>query len=367
MTNIDEEKTAKLNILMLPSFEENPYQTMLGQELKLKGVGVNYWSYSHGKLPIFKAAIAQKKKTGLDLIHLHWIHTYLEGEDTINYSWLCFKFLLDIIITRLYGIKIVWTVHNQLSHNAQFPKLELWTRQILAKLVNRLIFMSKSSLESTVHKYKFSSKKAAIIPHGNYRKSYGPLVDKLAARQELNLPLTGEIYLNLGLLKPYKGVEKLLETWQENRNIFKDDILLIAGKPYEEAYGEELIKMASEIEGVILYPEFVEDSKINLYFSAADVAVFPFKKILNSGSLVLAMSYGKPIIAPRLGGIAEVLEEADSLLYDPEDELGLINAWKKSTQVDLDELSKVVVEVCDRLDWDKIAEKTLDVYLSVLK
>ena len=86
---------------------------------------------------------------------------------------------------------------------------------------------------------------------------------------------------------------------------------------------------------------------------------------LGNSFVFLAMSFGKPVIAPRLGGIVEVLGEANDLLYDPEDKDGLLKGMQKSTNIDLDKLSELVEKACDRLDWNLIGQDTVEVYRSV--
>lgn len=349
-----------MRILMLPDYRrDNPYQSLLVKALESKGVQVDFWYDYVVTFPIFHASV--RGKTAYKIVHLHWINSYLKDKKG-QPNLLCYiKFIIDIIITRLAGVKIVWTIHNHISHDSKYPRLELWVRKILAKLVNRIILHNKSTLELIAKEYGFNLAKAEVIPHGHYREIYSPLIDQIEARRELGLPLSGRIYLNQGLLRPYKGIERLLEIWSSNA-AFNGDTLLIVGKPLDKAYGLKLKHLTERMKGVILHPEFVEDNKIYLFFSAADVVVLPFKKILTSGSLILAMSYSKPIVAPRLGGIGETLGKADSLLYDPEDDRGLLQALQKSTQVDIGELSKLTQEACDRLDWNLVAEKTLQVY-----
>ncbi|MGK7921574.1 MAG: glycosyltransferase family 4 protein, partial [Trichodesmium sp.] len=342
-----------------------PYHFLLSQTLVAQGISIDNWPHWQGKLPIFKAAIARKKH--FDLVHVHWMYFNIRGENKYIYFFSCLKFLFDVLITRLAGLKFVWTVHNSLGHDSKFPGLELWTRQMFVKLVDRIICLNKTTVETITKEYKFNPAKAIVIPHGHYRDVYQKAVDLAAARKELNLPETGKIYLNLGVLKPYKGIENLLQVWQDNQDIFAGDTLLIVGKPSDENYAKKLQELATGMEGVIIYPQFIENDKIHLYFSAANVVVLPFKKILNSGSLILAMSFGKPVIAPRLGGLLEVVGEADELLYDPEDKEGLLKAMQKSTKIDLDQLSRLVEKACDRLDWNLIGQETLKVYRSVIQ
>ena len=90
--------------------------------------------------------------------------------------------------------------------------------------------------------------------------------------------------------------------------------------------------------------------------------MLPFERVLTSGSLILAMSYGKPIIAPRIGSIPDTLGEADCLLYSFKDKRGLLYAIKDSNQFDLDTLGRLVRKSCDRLKWGEIAQQTVLVY-----
>ncbi|MDJ0553990.1 MAG: glycosyltransferase [Microcoleaceae cyanobacterium MO_207.B10] len=361
-------KSSQLRVLMVPSdgnLEKalNPYQILLTQALVAQGVHVDNWPYCLGKLPIYKAAVMRKKS--FDIVHIHWIYFYLVGDNKYLYFLSCLRFIFDVWITRLTGLKVVWTVHNSISHNSKFPGLELWVRRQFVKLVDRIICLNKTTVETIAKEYKFNPAKAIVIPHGHYRDVYQKLVDLVEARKELNLPESGKVYLNLGLLRPYKGIENLLQVWQDNQDIFADDTLLIVGKPWNESYAKKLQELATGIKGVIINPQFVDNSKLHLYFSAANVVVLPFKKILNSGSLILAMSFGKPVLAPRLGGLLEVAGDANELLYDPEDKEGLLKAMQKSTKIDLDELSQLVEKACDRLDWNLIGQETLAVYRSL--
>ncbi len=354
-----------LHILIMPDFRyPNPYQSLLAAALEKQGVTVDFWRYPYVKtFPIFRAAVIpawKNPQNSYQVVHLHWIHEYIESSSQLKQLWRSLKFILDIICTRLAGVKIVWTVHNAMAHESKFPRLERWTRSWVAQWVDRLIFHSQSTLDSVAQLYGFAPTKATAIPIGHYRDVYHPLIDSIQARAELGLPGTGRIYLHFGLLRPYKGIEKLIQAWQNwNRD---DSLLVIAGKPQDEAYKNKLNQQVEGISTIRLYPEYIDNSKLHLFFSAANIVVLPFDKILNSSSLILAMSYAKPIIAPRLGGIPETMKDADTLLYDPEDEQGLIKALEKSKHVNLDELSESVIKVCDQLDWNGIGKKTLAVY-----
>jgi glycosyltransferase involved in cell wall biosynthesis len=101
-------------------------------------------------------------------------------------------------------------------------------------------------------------------------------------------------------------------------------VLVIAGEA-KSSYAAKLQEKIAAVKNVALIPEFIPNDRIHLFFSAASVVVLPYQKVLNSGSLILSMSYGLPTIAPNLSSIAEYLETATQLLYAPEDEQGYSN------------------------------------------
>ena len=359
--NTQSSSSKRRQVMMMPDYRiDNPYQTLLTKALHAEEVEVHFpWGY-HRVLPIFRAIRNQKKR--IDILHLHWVNPYIKGNNS-SIKWIyAIKFLLDIFAVRLSGVRVVWTVHNLISHDSKFSKIELWVRQRLSKIVDRLIVHNYSSLKSITQLYQFDVSKATVISIGNYRDVYAAPVKSIEARKILGLPTEGYIYLWQGILRPYKGVETLIEAWANHTKLLTDHTLIIAGKPQDEAYGQYIESMAAQVERVHCELKFIEDEKIHLFYSAATVVVLPFKQILTSSSLVLAMSYAKPIIAPRIGGISETIGEANWLLYDPEDEQGLWHAIKDSTQVDLDVLGQLVSKMCDRLDWNAIAKKTFQIY-----
>lgn len=353
-------------VLMMPDYrQDNPYQSLLVEKMRSQSPDLIYniiFSSDYRRiLPLFRAV----KDNSATVLHLHWLTPYLKGETWLTRLLYSLKLVIDLWLTRLTGIKLIWTIHNHLSHNAQFPKLELWLRKALVKLANEIIIHNYSSVEylqkSGQKNYQKNSK-LTIIPHGHYRDIYPPAISQREARKKLNLAPGGYLYLNLGMIRPYKGIENLLQVWQDNQVAFQSHTLLIAGKPINELYKTKILTLSSNANRAIFQPNFIPSAQMHLYFSAADVVVLPFTNILTSGSLILAMSYHKPIIAPRQGGIVETLKNADSLLYDSEDLQGLAKALKASTEIDLNELSNQVKLACNHLNWDKIAQQTALLY-----
>ena len=88
--------------------------------------------------------------------------------------------------------------------------------------------------------------------------------------------------------------------------------------------------------------------------------------MLTSGSVILAMSYAKLVVAPSLAGVAACLANATDLLYNPEEEDGLQTALESALDIDLADLGRHVRAACDRFDWDPIAKAVRDRYRNTL-
>jgi glycosyltransferase involved in cell wall biosynthesis len=117
-----------------------------------------------------------------------------------------------------------------------------------------------------------------------------------------------------------------------------------------------------------LCPGFIPDDQIQLYMNACDVVIFPYRDILTSGAVLLAMSFGRACIAPRKGCIGEVLDDTGAFLYEIDDENGLMKAMKSA----LDKSSHLSVmgqhnrHLAEKYNWKHIAEMTNDIYRSCL-
>lgn len=357
-------KKNKIQVLMMPDYrQDNPYQELLANSLKGEGMEVNFPQGYRRVFPIYRAIMTQVEP--IDILHLHWLNLYLKGQSWLVKCFYSVKFLLEIWLIHQTGKKIIWTVHNVIPHNTKFPRLERWTRRWFVKMVNQIIIHNDSSLESIIQAYQLDQTKVNVIPHGNYCPLYKKPISKEEARKILGYPQQGRLYLSFGMMRPYKGLEYLLDTWEKSKNC--EDTLAIVGQARgHPEYGLTLAQRAEKIKGTIVQEGYVEDELIHIYYSAADVVILPFQKILTSGSLILAMSFGKPIIAPRFPSIAETLGTANWLLYDPEEEQGLLKAIQKSKEVDLEELSELVNKKCESLNWDNVGNKTSQLYLKLI-
>ncbi|MEM1003124.1 MAG: glycosyltransferase, partial [Bacteroidota bacterium] len=197
-------KEAHFAVLMMPDYRAiNPYQDLLADAVRSSGIKVDFVQGYRRIFPIFRAL--KLKNNCYQVLHLHWISPYLKGQYLLVRLFYSFKFILDILLVRWSGIKIVWTIHNQVSHESTFSYLERWTRCILSQLVDQVILHHNSMVQPITDDYQFSPDKVSVIPIGHYRDIYPNAIDTQTARKILGLPLSGLVYVNQGVIRPYKG------------------------------------------------------------------------------------------------------------------------------------------------------------------
>ncbi len=186
-------------------------------------------------LPLLRAvrSLAQKP----DVLHLHWTSPYVRKPGLSWKAAYYAKLLLDLSLIRAGGTRLVWTNHNGISHDKPYPRLEHWFDARLTGLADAVIVHDGVAKQYVVEHLGGRADRVSVIPHGHFRDAYAPAVPKEEARRALGLPPSGRVYLNLGMLRPYKGLEDLFAAWQAQQERFAGDTLLVAGKPLDESYG----------------------------------------------------------------------------------------------------------------------------------
>jgi glycosyltransferase involved in cell wall biosynthesis len=350
---------------MMPDYRAgNPYQTLLAESLG-PDTDVLFPRGYRRVLPLLRAL--RDDAFGIDVLHLHWLSPYLRGKSAVAYCTYCVKFLIDLALVRISGVAVVWTIHNQLSHEARFPRIELWLRAVVARVANCCIAHSEAAKIDLVQQLALAPDKIHVIPHGHYKSVYGEPTDPRQARATLGLPSDARIFLYFGIVRPYKGIEDLLIAWRSHEGLSQNTHLVIAGLPFDSEYAARLAGIASQCKHVSTHFSWIADERVHLYFSAADAVVLPFQRSLTSGSLLLALSFGKPVIAPNIASIAEALGNEAGLLYDAAKGGSLLRALQSPTCALLEELAVKSLARKKELEWPQLGRLTTEVYLRAIE
>lgn len=299
----------RTRIVCLPKAgPENPYQKLMIDGLS-SSTGVQV---THGIDNKFLGLLLSAMRYRPTYIHFDWLHRYYYRNNVVLTVLLLPLFFFQVLIIRSwFNVKLVWTLHNIEPHDIRFPAIHRVVRRFFAKNCHWIRVFSNSTVERAAAYLKVSPRKFKIIPEGDYTTYYPNQVTKSEARAYFGLPLDSKVYLCLGLIKPYKGIKNLVNHF----NLVKrpNEYLIVAGKVLDAAYGNQIRKIMSD--RVIFFDRFVEPINLQYFFNAADVVVLPFSKIENSGSVILAMGFAKPIIAPSSGTLTERLQHQSQLLF----------------------------------------------------
>ena len=314
-----------------PAARSNPYQSLLYADAWESGFAPVALS-SPADFETFRAACDGQ---ATPILHLHWTLEVLRGiENELEAEAALTQFIrvLDQFVAA--GGKIVWTIHNVLPHDCRFPELEARLQQEIVERSIVVHVLTRSTSEAVADQFEIPASKIVHVAHPNYIDAYPNLVSRQQARFDIGVEEDQIVYTLLGAIKPYKGLEELLQAFDV---LSAEDpgkrVLVVAGKPDADGSVDELLVQCEMNPYVHLRAERVSDVDLQRYLNAADIAVLPYRRSLNSGVLLLAMSFGLPAIVPALSSTREVITEDFAVTFDPGHSDDLLRAMRTSDRL----------------------------------
>ncbi|WP_223280032.1 glycosyltransferase family 4 protein [Nostoc sp. PA-18-2419] len=341
--------------------EGNPYITQLTNNLETVGIELALPSLSSSTTFFFPLVFLREKA---DFVHLHWLDPFFTYPNQFNLLKLLIV-VFQLVLLKLFGIKIVWTVHNLKNHESINFIYDRIYSIVIGELSNAIITHCQVAKEQVVKEFYIRNKqKVFVVPHGNYIDFYENKIEKATAREKLGLKDSNLVFLFLGSIRPYKGVFELIDTFNQ---LDSDTIqLVIAGRVHNDSQEitDILRQKIVNDQRIKFFPGFVPNDEVQLYMNACDVVIFPYREILTSGAVLLAMSFGKACIAPREGCIGDVLDNAGAFLYEMDDENGLTKAMNSALDKhhELFIMGRHNLQLAEEYNWKHIAKMTADVY-----
>jgi glycosyltransferase involved in cell wall biosynthesis len=323
----------------------NPYHSLLYQRSREEGIAPVHL-VRLDTLP----ELTELTRVGFTTaLHLHWLNLVLGDARTAREA----RKDLDDWLGRIdayrdAGGHLVWTVHNILPHAARFEDEEARLSQEVVDRADVVHIMASATPEIVAPYFRIPPEKVLHVPHPSYLGAYEDRIGKLAARHELGI-MPGEIvHVVLGAIRPYKGLTELLDAWDV---VAADDVprrLVIAGGPSDEPGIAEVLERAAIHPRILLHAGQVAPADVQVYLRAADVAVLPYVRALNSGALLLALTFGLPAVVPAGGGLAELLDGAASRMFSHDDPAGLVAALRAADELATPEASAAARAIAER-------------------
>lgn len=350
-----------MKILAFPR-DPNPYQELLYVPMRQQGHTVTYLegptasqSLNMFLLPFM---LIIRRMQGYRVFHLHWI--YLFALPWARAAGACIMQLLFSIVIwelKLLGFKTVWTAHNALPHRKQFVN-DLAARKLLARHAAAIIVHSAAAKDELIA-LGLPGNKVTVIPHGNYESVYPNATTRKEARKQLGLRQDDFVIAFVGKIEGYKNLPGLLEAVESLAADNPHLHLVIAGNTTDKMLRKQLMAAKKRIPYQLhLQIGFVRDETMQVYFNAADVTATPFSSITTSGSALLSLSFGTPIIAPRIGSLKD-MPLGVGFFYSPEHKNGLRQAIVRAMQAPSMETKRQAAKAYSAtLPWESIAEQT---------
>lgn len=357
-------------VIHVPFTKKVPYQKLLGDALIALGLRIegaqthNLFHISFLNISFFEIFVRYRKP---DIIHLHWQHSFLlEARSRFKTVIKASISIIQLILLKFLGVKLVWTVHNLLSHERTYCGLEKRFTRILAQLCDVIIAHCHNAKKEISARLNISEdSKIIVIPQGNYIDYYPNTLSQEEAKNQLSISKSEFTILFFGEVRYYKGVLELIDAFQLLNS--ESAQLLIVGDPYNNEIVEEIKIRINGNRRIHTIFKFIPDDELQKYINASDILVYPYRDIFTSGGIILSMSFGKPIIAPCIGYVAETLDHDGSFLYDPKAKDGLLTAIRKAyaSKSEFQRMGKHNLYLAKELNWDEIAKSTRKAYLQI--
>ncbi|MEJ2732392.1 MAG: glycosyltransferase family 4 protein [Anaerolineae bacterium] len=343
-----------LTVAFLPVYQ-NPYQHLLTEALGKIGVHVELLDGMPSPVWLLR------ERQRVQVLHLHWLYgLYMKHYLT---PVRLFSFLSRLTLAQHLGFRIVWTVHNILPHHRPFPPMHAMVRRFVVQQADAMIAHCEYGRREILRRFP-SQKPVYIVPHGNYAGVHPVSLTSSYARTMLEIGPKQFVYLLLGNISPYKGIESFVDAFQAHGTAH--DVVLIAGRNRAPALLRQLEALAADDTRIRVYPGFIADDEMQRFLRAANVMVFCFKEVLTSGSIILGMTHGVPVIAPALGCLPELVTPAAGILYNPHEPSALAGALRQIKQMDTAKMGAEAKRIADSLCWDDIARQTAAIYRKCL-
>jgi glycosyltransferase involved in cell wall biosynthesis len=288
----------------------NPYQNLL--KAGLQRAGHEVVPGASGQFFPFIRTVFGKKPAA---IHLDWAGSYYLRANPFFCAIQVVFFWVDTLVFSWLNVPLVWTLHNLTEHETKYPALDHWAKRRLARLSKKIRIFAEIQLPEAQKKLGKYGHKIVVVPEGSYVGHYPETQTRQDARFLLGLAENARVVLHFGNLRPYKGSIDLVQAFIAVAG--PHDRLVMAGPAHNPAYVKSLQDAIGADKRILLIPGFVEEPRVQTYFMAADLAAFPFARIDNSGTVILAMGFGLVCVAPATGAVAGRLAGQPDFLFLP--------------------------------------------------
>jgi glycosyltransferase involved in cell wall biosynthesis len=271
--------------------------------------------------------------------------------DVVHFQWLTVQHLDGPLLPpRSRSRPLVLTAHDILPREPRPGQRRAQRR--LYEHFDAIVAHSEHGRGRLTGELGLDPERVHVIPHGAFEH----LASQPGAAAELE-HTEKPVVLCFGLMRPYKGIDVLLEAWRG----VEGAELWIAGMPRMDISALR----AAAPPGVRFVPRFIGDGELPAYFRAASLVVLPYREIDQSGVLFTALAFGKPLLLSDVGGFPELAATGAARIV-PAGDAGALHSALASLLGDpakLEAMSeRALLAGREEYSWRSIANRTLELY-----
>jgi glycosyltransferase involved in cell wall biosynthesis len=271
--------------------------------------------------------------------------------DIVHFQWLAVPALDGPLLPR--SRPLVLTAHDVLPREGSASRRAAHRR--LLRRFDALIAHSTHGARRLVEELGIDAHRVHVIPHGAF--AHLALMPPAPLPPELPARCAAPVVLCFGLLRPYKGLDVLLDAWAAVGGAE----LWIVGRPRFDV--ARLRAQAGP--SVRWVPRFVSDGELAACFRRADVVVAPYREAEQSGVVATALAFGAPLLLSDVGGFAEVAAAGAARPVPPGDAAALAAGLAEliADGAERERLSRAARALADGdWSWEAVARRTRALY-----
>ncbi|WP_322890242.1 MULTISPECIES: glycosyltransferase family 4 protein [unclassified Yoonia] len=297
------------------------------------------------------------------VLHLHWDDRMFGRDDEPDANQTHAQTLVNHLTAFKHaGGKIFWTIHNKRAHFERDAETFAWGRGQLCALADLVHVHALHAARHMIEDWGVAPEKIRIIRHPSYLGAYEPAEVTLARPLP---PSPTRRFVFFGTMRGNKGIALLPEAIARLAKHRPDFDLLIAGKTMRRAMRR--MQPMIDLPQVSVRDGFIPDADVPAIFAAGQVFLAPFGDFFTSGSVMLAQTFGLPVIGPDREEMRAITPPANhDLLYDGQRPKPLVQMMKRLIDMPDDELQERR-EICLQFAVQTRSERICEAFTQTMR
>jgi beta-1,4-mannosyltransferase len=335
-----------------PTPDVNPYQRLLYSHLAEHGFELD-------ESAAFTLSWLWRGRGRGTCLHFHWRIDRLYRPSGLRSRVGLALLAVRLLGARLLGYRLAWTIHQPFPHDLDGNRIDRAAAKLLARACDVLLAHDDNHVHAARAALGRSAERVDVVPHGSYVGFYRRGRARAAVRQELGIPAGAFTFLCFGTLRGYKRLDLVLEAFLSLRDPVVR--LIVAGDAEDEGVASAVTAAAGRDGRIVPLLGRVPDDSVTELFQACDTAVLARTDGWTSGSLILALSQGLPVIAAGMPAYRALVDGGRAgWLFEPGDARSLRTTLEQaaSDPARARRLGEAALASANSLRWSRTAELT---------